>query len=207
MAKPYLTQPAGRSPKAPPRLWFHELTYQAESWDRARRVVLVVRERPGELYPDHFWLLTSLSRKRYEARELLAQYRKRGKAEGHMGELMDVLDPALSSASRPKTHYRGKPLKPGAKPEARTEAGVRPHNEVLFLLNLLGYEILHLGSGADGAGDASGLESASFSRAAVASGVSGAASGEAIDFRHQSRGQRTGSGCGRRLARVSWAPG
>ena len=69
MAKPYLTQPAGRSPKAPPRLWFHELTYQAESWDRARRVVLVVRERPGELYPDHFWLLTSLSRKRYQARE------------------------------------------------------------------------------------------------------------------------------------------
>ena len=34
MAKPYLTQPAGRSPDAPPRLWFHELTYQAESWDR-----------------------------------------------------------------------------------------------------------------------------------------------------------------------------
>ena len=58
---------------------------------------------------------------------------------------MDVLDPALSSASRPKTHYRGQPLKPEAKPEARTEAGVRPHNEVLFLLNLLGYEILHLG--------------------------------------------------------------
>ena len=51
MAKPYLTQPAGRSPDAPPRLWFHELTYQAESWDRARRVVLVVRERSGELYP------------------------------------------------------------------------------------------------------------------------------------------------------------
>ena len=69
MAKPYLTQPAGRSPKEPPRLWFHELTYQAESWDRARRVVLVVRERPGELYPDHFWLLTSLSRKRYQARK------------------------------------------------------------------------------------------------------------------------------------------
>ena len=36
--------------------------------------------------------------------------------------------------------------------------------------------------------DASGLESASFSRAGVASGISGAASGEAIDFRHQSRG-------------------
>ena len=186
MAKPYLTQPAGRSPDAPPRLWFHELTYQAESWDRARRVVLVVRERPGELYPDHFWLLTSLSRKRYEAEALLTQYRKRGKAEGHMGEFMDVLDPALSSASRPKTHYRGQPLKSEAKPEATTEAGVRPHNEVLFLL--AGVRDPAPGSGADGAGDASGLESASFSRADVASGISGATSGEAIDFRHQSRG-------------------
>ena len=41
---------------------------------------------------------------------------------------------------------------------------------------------------ADGADDASGLESASFSGAGVARGVSGAASGEAIDFRHQSTG-------------------
>ena len=43
-----------------------------------------------------------------------------------MGELMDVLDPALSSASRPKTHYRGKPLKSEAKPEVTTEAGFAP---------------------------------------------------------------------------------
>ena len=103
------------------------------------------RERTGELCPDHFWLLTSLSRKRNEAEALLAQYRKRGKAEGHKGELMDVLDPALSSASRRKTHYRGKPLPSEAKPKARTKAGVRLHNEVRFLLNLLAYEILHLG--------------------------------------------------------------
>ena len=34
-AKPYLTQPAGRSSNEPPRVWFHELTYQAQSWDRA----------------------------------------------------------------------------------------------------------------------------------------------------------------------------
>ena len=188
MAKPYLTQPAGRSPDAPPRLWFHELTYQAESWDRARRVVLVVRERPEELYPDHFWLLTSLSRKRYEAEALLARYRKRGKAEGHMGEFMDVLDPALSSASRPKTHYRGKPLKPGANPEATTEAGVRPHNEVLFLLNLLGYEILHLGRVLMEQATRRGWSLRRFRERVFASGISGATSGEAIDFRHQSRG-------------------
>ena len=28
ISKPYLTHPAGRSQKALPRLWFHELTYQ-----------------------------------------------------------------------------------------------------------------------------------------------------------------------------------
>ena len=145
MAKPYLTQSAGRSSDEGPRVWFHEQTYQAESWDRARRVVLVVVERPGELFPDHFWLLTSLGRKRCGAEELLATYRRRGKAEGHMGELMDVLDPALSSASRPKSHYRGKPLETAEPTEERTPTGVRPHNEALFLLNLLAYGILHLG--------------------------------------------------------------
>ena len=86
-------------------------------------MVLVVRERPEELYPDHFWLLTSLSRKRYEAQELLAQYRKRGKAEGHMGELMDVLDPALSSASRPKNALSGEAVEVGS--EAGSEDGGR----------------------------------------------------------------------------------
>ena len=87
MAQPYLTQSAGQSEDEPPRVWFHELSYRAESWDRARRVVLVVVvvERPGRLYPDHFWLLTSLNRKRCEARELLSTYRKRRKAERHMG--------------------------------------------------------------------------------------------------------------------------
>ena len=57
MAKPYLTQPLSRSPEEPPQVGFHEMIYQAETWDRARRVVLVVRERPGELFPDHFWLV------------------------------------------------------------------------------------------------------------------------------------------------------
>ena len=41
-------------------------------------------------------------------------YRQRGKAEGHMGELMSVVNPALSSSPRPKRHYRGQPVeKPG----------------------------------------------------------------------------------------------
>jgi len=40
--------------------------------------------------------------------EVLAHYRERGKAEGHMGELKDILAPALSSTNRAKTHWRGK---------------------------------------------------------------------------------------------------
>ena len=168
MAKPYLTQPAGRSPKAPPRLWFHELTYQAESWDRARRVVLVVRERPGEF--------------------------------------MDVLDPALSSASRPKTHYRGQPLKPGAKPEATTEAGVRPHNEVLFLLNLLGYEILHLGRVLMEQATRRGWSLRRFRERVLRVASRALRQGRRLIF-VISQGATDWKGLWQRLARVSWAPG
>jgi hypothetical protein len=36
---------------------------------------------------------------------LLEHYREWGTAEGHMGELKDVLAPALSSTNRPKSHW------------------------------------------------------------------------------------------------------
>lgn len=140
LAQPYLKRPPGRRPHTP-REWCHETRYQAGSWTQPRRVVLVVLERPGELFLDHFWLITSLDKKRFTAEQLLALYRKRGKAESHMGELMDVLDPTLSSATRPKIRCRGM----ATEPPSCTETGVRPNNETLFLLNLLAYEILHVG--------------------------------------------------------------
>ncbi len=84
------------------------MTYRAESWSKARRVVLVVLERPGELLLDRFWLITSLDAETVPAAELLELYRERGRAEGHMGKLMGVLEPALSSAPRTKRHYRGR---------------------------------------------------------------------------------------------------
>ncbi len=37
------------------------MRYQAQSWSHARRVVLVVMERSGELIPDYFWLITNWS--------------------------------------------------------------------------------------------------------------------------------------------------
>jgi len=43
-----------------PRTWVRESSYRAGSWSRSRRVVQVVVERPGELIPRCFWLLTSM---------------------------------------------------------------------------------------------------------------------------------------------------
>ena len=137
---------------------------------------------------------------------MLARYRKRGKAEGHMGEFMDVLDPALSSASRPKTHYRGKPLKPGAKPEARTEAGVRPHNEVLFLLNLLGYEILHLGRVLMEQATRRGWSLRRFRERVLRVASRALRQGRRLIF-VISQGATDWKRLWQRLARVSWAPG
>ena len=137
MAQPYLKRPAGRPPLEP-RIWFHEAMYLAKSWSRPRRVVCVVLEKPDELLLDHFWLITNMQEADKPAEALLQLYRQRGKAEGHMGEFMDVLAPALSSASRSKSNYRGR--KTISWPST-CDAFAR--NETILLLNLLAYEVLH----------------------------------------------------------------
>ena len=138
MAIPYLKRPVGR-PSSAQRTWFHELNYEAESWRCPRRVVLVVQERPGELLPHHFWLLTSWSAEQMSAEQLLQLYRRRGTAEGHYGELMNVLNPALSSSPRQKSHYRGRPVAP------HTHAGDSfAQNEVRLLMHAIAYNILHV---------------------------------------------------------------
>lgn len=137
MAKPYLFRPVGRPPKEP-RTWFYEMSYRAESWSRSRRVVLVVLERQGELFLHHFWLITDWSNEQMDAESLLELYRERGTAESHYGELKSVLDPALSSSPRQKSHYRG------AVPQQRTAAGdAFAQNEVILLLNALAYNVAH----------------------------------------------------------------
>lgn len=137
LAAPYLSRPPGRPPHEP-REWLYELDYQAASWSRSRRVVLVVQERPGELFLHHFFLLTSWSIPQRLANDLLALYRRRGTAEAHLGELVNVIAPSLSSARRTKSHYRGKT------PQTRT-LGCDPFaaNETKLLLSALAYQILH----------------------------------------------------------------
>ena len=127
------------APAGEPRTWVCESSYRAGSWSRSRRVVQVVVERPGELIPRCFWLLTSMPSGEMSGEDLLALYRKRGKAEGHLGELMSVVAPALSSTSRRKSHYRGREIR-------KREKGVDAFacNQVRLLLAGFGYQIMHV---------------------------------------------------------------
>jgi hypothetical protein len=137
LAEPFvqaLPQPSGPDPS----LAFHELSYKAKSWSSARRVVLVLQQAPDELFPEFFFLLTNWSAEQTPAVTLLDLYRQRGTAEGHFGELMNVLEPALSSTRREKSHYRGQEPK-------RRYASQDPFaaNEVKLLLNALAYNVAH----------------------------------------------------------------
>ena len=127
------------APAGEPRTWVCESSYRAGSWSRSRRVVQVVVERPGELIPRCFRLLTSMPSGEMSGEDLLALYRKRGKAEGHLGELMSVVAPALSSTSRRKSHYRGKEIRKREK-----GADAFACNQVRLLLAGFGYQIMHV---------------------------------------------------------------
>jgi len=138
MAEPLLKRPPGRRPTEP-RTWFHEMTYRAESWSRERRVVLVVLERADELFIHHFWIITNWTVEQMSGEKLLEHYRERGSAENHMGELMDVFDPALSSSPRAKSSYRGRRIENVAPP-----CDSFAHNETILLLNALAYNVAHV---------------------------------------------------------------
>jgi hypothetical protein len=138
LAAPYMKRPRGRRPSTP-RIWTHAFQYQAESWDKPRRVVLVVKERPDDLLLDRFFLVTSLTLRQMSHTLVLEHYRERGKAEGHMGELKDVLAPTLSSNNRPKTHVRGR------KPRSAAAAiDAFACNEVRLLISLMAYQVMHI---------------------------------------------------------------
>lgn len=125
-------------PEGEPGTFLYEWEYQAQGWSRARRVVLVVQQTEGELFPNAFWLVTSWTAEQMPAEKLLAHYRERGTAEGHFGELMDVLAPALSSAKRPKSNYRGR-----APVQRSVSIDAFANNEVRLLLSALAYNLVH----------------------------------------------------------------
>ena len=132
-----MKRPVGR-PSHEPREWTVEMIYKAAAGTKERRVVLIVSERPGELFLHHFWLVTSWTEAEKSADDLLPHYRQRGTAEGYFGELMDAIRPALSSNKRPKSHYRGRRL-----PQEPRKNLSFWTNEVRLILAALAYNLAH----------------------------------------------------------------
>lgn len=124
LSRPHLTPGPGR-PAEQAREWVIEQTYQAGTWSRARRVLLVLQEEPRHYFRRCFFLVTNLD---WPAEPVLAHYRKRGKAEGHMGEFKDVVGTSLPTTSR----------------GAADEDTVRARSQALLSLRLLAYELLHI---------------------------------------------------------------
>jgi len=106
--------------------------------------------------------VTSLDHGQMSRREVLEHYRERGTAEGHMGELKDVLAPALSSTNRPKSHWRGRRPQSASEAvdafacnEVRLLISIKPRsgskavdafacNEVRLLISVLAYQLMHI---------------------------------------------------------------
>jgi len=126
------------------RVWTQELAYQAKSWDRSRRVVLVVVERSdaqANLFLDPFFLLTNVSAEEMSGDLLLEHYRQRGSAEKDFGDWQQALETSLSSTARPKSHYQGHQLE-----EPYTEPDSFAVNEARLLLSLIAANLMHAGS-------------------------------------------------------------
>jgi hypothetical protein len=142
LAAPYLALPRNAA-SGEERVWTHELTYQAGSWTHARRVVLVIVERAheqGELFVDHFFLLSNAS-VAITGEALLKRYRKRGAAEKDFGDWNQAVGGSLSSAPRPKSHYRGREVDaPYDEPDSFAV------NEARLLLELIAANLLHAGA-------------------------------------------------------------
>jgi hypothetical protein len=137
MAWPHVDRIAAKA-EPEDRLHTVELEYAADSWDHARRIVLVIDERPLELYPHYFFLVTNATLEEASGEELVKRYRLRGNTEKDYGEWLNALDLSLSSTNRPKESYRGSP------PERRAEpVDSFAVNEALMLVSLLGANLLH----------------------------------------------------------------
>ena len=136
MAAPYLTHRLSENA-------YYELSYQAQSWDRPRRVILVVRPCPMELFDRFYFLITNLDATQSTGEEVATTYSRRGKAEMHQGEIKAACTLSLSSSPRPKSHYRQNPIE-REPPSHDDAASIRPENIVRLFLYLLTYQLLHI---------------------------------------------------------------
>lgn len=84
------------------RVATREFTHGAGRWSRKRRVIAVMVEHAdgdGELFDNVFYLCTNASMSEGGSLAILDRYRKRGRAENHIGELVNVIGTRLPHAS------------------------------------------------------------------------------------------------------------
>ena len=96
----------------------------------------MLTENPGELFLDHFWIITSWSPREMNAARLLEFYSARGRMEACIGELNAALAPRLSSVNRAKSHVRNQPVQRNSKPREAAWA-----NQATFMLYALAYNL------------------------------------------------------------------
>jgi hypothetical protein len=72
-----MTRPVGRPPYKP-KVFHHTFKYQAQSWQRPRRVVAKIEWHAGELFPRIGFIVTNL---RWRSKRVVQFYNKRGTAE------------------------------------------------------------------------------------------------------------------------------
>ena len=83
-----LARPVGR-PSQHIKRYYVSFDYQAQSWDRPRRVVAKIEWHPGRLLPTVGFIVTNLSR---PDRRVVSFYNQRGKAEQYIKEGKHAID-------------------------------------------------------------------------------------------------------------------
>jgi len=100
-----LKRPVGR-PLHEARRYYASFGYQAQSWNKPRRVVAKVEWHPGELYPRVGFVVTNLAR---PAERVVAFYNQRGTARPSNGSKK-----ARARSSGPGCHVARSPPMPSA---------------------------------------------------------------------------------------------
>ncbi len=78
-----LTRPVGRPSKTKVKRFYEDFQYQAQSWDKPRRVIAKIEWHPGELLPRVGFIVTNLP---MEPDWVMGFYNRRGTAEQHIKE-------------------------------------------------------------------------------------------------------------------------
>ena len=88
MIEPHLTRPVGRPRKSGVQVKLVDLRYQAQTWDRERRVVAKIEWHEGELFPRIGFIVTN---SRLPAGKVVKVYNGRGDVENRIKEGKNTL--------------------------------------------------------------------------------------------------------------------